>query len=192
MPAIESIRFSRPLRKVTLVGPQLPVSRHAAEMEAVKNESYQRGCADTSAVMEQHLVEQRAELLHLQDKTFAALIDRNNDLVEQLRRALPELTLEAVRRVLAKTEIDREMVLRLIEELLSEITEGRQTVEVSLCAHDLGLIEGADARFREKFPEIEFRAETELTPGDCIVRSRHGAIDGRIATKLNTVEQAFR
>ncbi len=192
MSAAKAVQFSQALRKVRLVGAPPPVFFTAEELEAAKKESYQRGCNDTSAMTEQHLVEQREELLHLQDKTFAALIDRNNDLVAQLRRALPELTIEAVRRVLANTEIDRELVLRLIEELLAEISEGRQTIEVSLSPHDLELIEGNDARFREKFPELEFRGDAELLPGDCIARSRHGAIDGRLSTKLKTLERAFQ
>ncbi|HEX4666343.1 MAG TPA: FliH/SctL family protein [Chthoniobacterales bacterium] len=192
MPTAKTAQFSRPLRNVRLVRAASPVSYTAEEWEAARKESYQRGCADTSAMMEQHLVEQREEILHLQDKTFAAVIDCNNNLVTQLRNALPELTLEAVRRVLAQTEIDRELVLRLVEELLSEISEGRQTVEVTLSAPDLALIEGVDTRFREKFPELEFRADADLQPGDCIARSRHGAIDGRLATKLKTLERAFQ
>jgi flagellar biosynthesis/type III secretory pathway protein FliH len=142
--------------------------------------------------MEQHLVEQRDELILLQQNTFAALAKRTTELGEQLRQALPELTIEAVRRVLANTEIDRELVVRLVEELLSEISEGRQPIEVSLSAHDLKLIKSQDKRFRAKYPQIEFRADPELQPGDCLARSRHGAIDGRIGTKLKTVEQAFR
>jgi flagellar biosynthesis/type III secretory pathway protein FliH len=192
MPKANTIQVSRPLRNVRLVRPAPPAFYTADDLEAARRESYQRGSTDTSALMEQHLVEQRDEILHLQDKTFAALIDCNNDLVTQLRSALPELTLEAVRRVLAQTEIDRELVLRLVEELLTEISDGRQTIEVILSARDLELIEGVDARFREKFPELEFRADAELQSGDCIARSRHGAIDGRISTKLKTVERAFQ
>jgi flagellar biosynthesis/type III secretory pathway protein FliH len=142
--------------------------------------------------MEQHLVEQREELLHLQEKTFASLVARNTELMEQLRLTLPELTVEAVRRVLANTEIDRDLVIQLVEELLAEISERRQPIEVSLSARDLQLIEGNDARFREKFPEIQFRLDVELEPGDCIVRSRHGEIDGRFSTKLKTLERALR
>jgi flagellar biosynthesis/type III secretory pathway protein FliH len=161
-------------------------------LEAAKQESYQRGCTDTSALMEHDLVEQREEVLHLQEKTFANLVTRNADLVEQLRLALPELTIEAVRRVLANSDIDRELIIRLVEELLTEISERRQPIEVSLSARDLQLIEGNDARFREKFPQIDFRLDAELQPGDCIVRSRHGAIDGRLSTKLKTLERVLR
>jgi flagellar biosynthesis/type III secretory pathway protein FliH len=175
-----------------LAGEKPPVVITAEQLEATKKESYQRGSADISALMEQHLVEQREELVHLQQKTFASLVARQEDLVEQLRNALPELALEAVCRVLANVEIDRELVVRLVEELLAEITQARQSIEVSLSAHDLKLIEGNEAGFREKYPEIEFRADPELQPGDCIARSRHGAIDGRLATKLKTVELAFR
>lgn len=192
MPATKAVLFSRPLRNVKLIGAQPPATFTATELEAAKQESYQRGCTDTSALMEQHLVEQREEILHLQEKTFTNLVSRAQELVDQLHCALPELTLEAVRRVLANVEIDKDLVVRLVEELLAEICEGRQPIEVSLSAHDLQLIEGNDKRFRKKFPEIEFRLDVELQSGDCIVRSRHGAIDGRLSTKLKTVERAFR
>jgi flagellar assembly protein FliH len=194
MRSTKTVQFSRPLRNVKLVGASSSPSPTftAAELEAAKQESYQRGCTDTSALMEQHLVEQREELLHLQEKTFTSVVTRNQQLVDQLRSALPQLTLEAVRRVLANIEIDHDLVVRLVDELLAEIREGRQPIEVSLSAHDLELIEGSDQHFREKFPEIEFRLNPELEPGDCIVRSRHGAIDGRLSTKLKTVERAFQ
>jgi flagellar biosynthesis/type III secretory pathway protein FliH len=194
MQPTKAVHFSRPLRGVKVVGARTsPTPRFTAtELEAARQESYQRGCVDTSALMEQHLVEQREEILHLQDKTFTNLVTGSKDLADQLRQALPQLTLEAVRRVLANIEIDYGLVERLVDELLAEICEGRQPIEVSLSAHDLGLIEGNDQHFRDKFPEIEFRLDSGLEAGDCIVRSRHGAIDGRLSTKLKTVERAFR
>jgi len=198
MPTSNAVHFSRPLRNVKLSAKKLPtgvqpaVTFSATELEAAKQEQYQQGCTDTSALMEQHLVEQREEILHLQERTFTNLASRSQELVDQLRAALPQLTIEAVRRVLANVEIDRDLVVRLVEELLAEICEGRQPIEVSLSAHDLHLIEGNDQHFREKFPEIEFRLDPELGDGDCIVRSRHGAIDGRLSTKLKSVERAFR
>jgi len=198
MPTSKAVHFSRPLRKVKLIAtqaptaPQPPATFSSDELEAAKQQQYQRGCNDTSALMEQHLIEQREEILHLQEKTFANLVSRSQELVDQLRNALPQLTLEATRRVLANVEIDNDLVVRLVDELLAEICEGRQPIEVSLSARDLQLIEGNDQQFREKYPELEFRLDAELQSGDCIVRSRHGAIDGRISTKLKSVERALR
>src|SRR5262249_45908874 len=155
----KSVHLTRPLRNVKLIRASAsPTTMFtAAELEAARQESYQRGCTDTSALMEQHLVEQREEILHLPAKTVANLATRGNELLDQLRQVLPELTLDAVRRVLANTEIDRDLVLRLVDELLAEICEGRQPIEVSLSARDLELIQGNDQQFRDKFPEIEFR-----------------------------------
>jgi len=191
VPPTKKIHCSRPLRNVKLAS-ATPTVYSAEELEAARQESYQRGCTDTSALMEQHLVEQREELVHLQQNTFATLIARNQELVAQIRAALPKLTVEAVSRVLANVDIDADLVVRLVEELLSEISESRQPIEISLSAHDFKLIEGNEEHFREKYPEIQFRIDPDLKPGDSIVRSRHGAIDGRLTTKLKTVERAFR
>jgi flagellar assembly protein FliH len=188
----DPIRFSQPLRKVVLASTEAAPVFSNEDIEAAKREAYQRGCADASAMVEQHLVEQRHEVVHLQQKTFAALSAQHQALAAQMRAVMPELTMEAVRRVLAKIEIDRDLVVRIVEEVLSEIAEGRQAIEVTLSEHDLKLIEGNEARFREKYPDIEFRTDAEMQPGDCVVRSRHGAIDARLSTKLKTVEQAFR
>ena len=53
---------------------------------------------------------------------------------------------------------------------------------------DLELIAGYDAGFREKHPEITFRANPDLRSGDCMVQCRFGTIDGRLATKLRALE----
>ena len=192
MAQVKSISLPKPLRKVALARANSSVVTTSDEIEAAKKESYQRGCADTAALTEKHLLDQRDELIHLQQKTFAGLIAQNYALVEQLRAVLPDLVLEGARRVLAQTEIDRDLVVRLIEEILAEISDGRQAIEVSLSAHDLALFESVEDSFREKYPEIEFRIDSELQPGECVARSRHGAIDGRFETKLKTVRQAFK
>lgn len=186
------IQFLQPPREVVLAPATPEPSFSAADLEAARREAYQRGFEDASAMLETQLVEQREELVHLQQQTFQSVANQHESLIEQLRAALPDLTMETVRRVLAGVEPDRAAVTLFVNELLSEIAPGPGLIEISLSERDLQLIAGYEADFREKYPQLEFRLDAALRPGDCLLRSRFGALDGRLATKLKTVERFLR
>ena len=188
MRSLSAIKVHAPLKALFLAGTKPLPTFTEEELAAAKREAYQRGSEEASRLIEGQMLEQRAEILHLQSETFAAVARQHAALVQQLRDVLPELAMEAVARILATTEIDREAVMRICRDLLCEIAPGREQVEVQLSPGDLGLIAGYEEGFRERHPEIVFRADPELKPGDSIVRSRFGVVDGRLATKLRIVE----
>lgn len=188
MRSLSAIKVHAPLKALFLAGTKPLPTFTEEELAAAKREAYQRGSEEASRLIEGQMLEQRAEILHLQSETFAAVARQHAALVQQLRDVLPELAMEAVARILATTEIDREAVMRICRDLLCEIAPGREQVEVQISPGDLGLIAGYEEGFRERHPEIVFRADPEMKPGDCIVRSRFGVVDGRLATKLRIVE----
>ncbi len=188
MRSLSAIKVHAPLKALFLAGTKPRPTFTEEELAAAKREAYQRGSEEASRLIEGQMLEQRAEILHLQSETFAAVARQHAALVQQLRDVLPELAMEAVARILATTGIDREAVMRICRDLLCEIAPGREQVEVLLSPGDLGLIAGYEEGFRERHPEIVFRADPELKPGDCIIRSRFGVVDGRLATKLRIVE----
>jgi flagellar biosynthesis/type III secretory pathway protein FliH len=194
---VKTIRLPHLLVSVDLVSepatPSLPAPMFTAEeLEAVRREAYQRGFEAASAAIEAQLVEQRSEVAHLQQKTFQALAAHHDSLTRQLRAAVPELTMDIVRRVLGSMQPDQDAVFRIVSEVLQGIAPGPETVEVCLSERDLALIEAYQSGFRERYPQIEFRADPDLQPGDCIVTSRFGALDGRLATKLRSVDRLLQ
>lgn len=194
MRSVRTIRLPQALVSVTLARtPASPVEMFAAEeVETARREGYQRGFEDASAVIETQLVEQREEVSHLQQKTFQALAGHHDSLIRQIRTAIPEMTMEIVRRVLGGMEPNEDAVFRIVNEVLQGIAPGPEAVEVSLSERDLKLIERYQAGFRERYPQIEFRADPDLEAGDCIVTSRFGALDGRLATKLRSVDRLLQ
>jgi len=109
-----------------------------------------------------------------------------------VRGVVPELTLEIVRRVLCGMEPDKDAVLRIVDEVLRGVSPGPEAVEVCLSERDLKLIETFQTAFRDRYPQIEFRADQDLRPGDCVVTSRFGALDGRLTTKLRNVDRLLQ
>ncbi len=188
MRSFSAIKLSKSLKAIYLAGSKPRPTFTEEELEAAKREAYHRGSEDAARLIERQMFEQRSEILHLQTETFTAVAQQHAALVQQLHDMLPELAMEALARILATTEIDRDTVLRISRDLLSEIAPGREQVEVQLAPRDLELIAGYEESFRERHPAIAFCADPELTPGDCVVRSRFGIVDGRLATKLRTVE----
>lgn len=181
------IKFLFSPRAVVFDTPEAAPAKKA-DVEAARKEGYQRGFEEASMLLQRQLLEQRDDVLHLQQKTFSALEKHHASLITQLGQALPNLTMEAIRRIVAGVELDGEMIVRIVNELLAEIHPGPGALEVSLSEHDLRLIAANEESFRSKYPGIHFSSDPGLSPGDCVVRSLFGTIDGRMATKLKTME----
>lgn len=192
MQALKPIRLHASPKLVFVAGHKPARTFTEEEFEAAKSEAYNAGAQETARRMEKQMLEQRGELVRLQTETLANLAQQHATLASQLLEAIPDLTVEATARVLASTTIDREAVLRIVADMLGEIAPGPEQLEVQLAPQDLESIAGHDAEFREKHPAITFRANAELRPGDCQVRSRFGVIDGRLGTKLRALEGFFR
>lgn len=186
------VQFSDPLRAIYPAGTPPPAIYTLAELEAARREGYHRGAEETSKTLERQMLEQRSELVHLQSDTFVAVQEQHASLFEQFRAILPQLVMEAVARILGGTQPDREILRRVVDDLLGELAPTGEAVEVQLNAHDLELIGGYEANLRDKFPGLCFKASAELQPGDAIVRSRFGVVDGRLGTKFKAVEAMFQ
>lgn len=188
MHQLESIRFHAPPKTIALAAPKVARTFSQEELEEAKREAYRRGSEEATRLLERQMLEQRTAMTELQSGTFAALAAQQAALVQQLHDVIPELTLEAVARVLAGTPLDREAIIAIANDLLGEVAPGRDPIELQLAPHDLELIAGYEDGFREKHPSITFRANVDLRPGDCTLQSRFGLIDGRLATKLRALE----
>ncbi len=192
MPAQKFIQFSAPVKAVFLAGTKPLPSFTPEEIEAARREGYHRGAEETSRTMERQLFEQRAELIHLQSETFAALQGQHAAVLEQFRAVLPELVMEGVARILGGAQPDRAGVIRIVDDLLGELSPTGEAIEVQLSPSDLEMISGYEENLREKYPAIAFRSGADLQPGDAVVRSRFGVIDGRLGTKFRSVEAMFQ
>ena len=192
MPSHNIVHFNEPVKAIFLAGSKPALVFTLEDLEVARREGYHRGAEETSRTLERQLMEQRAELVHLQSETFVALSAQHAAMFEQLRGVLPELVMEAVARILGGTPPDRATLIRIVDDLLGEFAPSGEAIEVQLHPADLEMISGYEENLREKFPAIAFRANADLQPGDGVVRSRFGVVDGRLATKFRSVEAMFQ
>ena len=186
------IHFPIPLRRVVVAGTPEPGRTYTEEeFEAACREARQRGADEAMQLTKRQMLDVRAEVLHLQSRTFSELAAAHAAIVAQFRALVPKLATEAASRVLAGTPISEGTVLNVVSEMLHNIEPGSPELEVRLAPADIGLIAGHEPDFREKHPAIIFRADAELKPGDCVVQSRFGMLDGTVATKLQICKEAL-
>jgi len=161
------------------------------ELAEQTESAYRRGGDDERALASHQLVEVRADVQRLSDGVFKQLSGVETTLLSQLREALPGLALEIARRLFAGYNPDPEMLERMCREALDQLFPEREGLELTLCPQDAELIGCLDPSWMRKYPGLRVTTDPALARGDCLVRSRFGLTDARMATKLAALERAL-
>ena len=188
-----TIHFHAPLRAVEILdSPDAEeLRRRQAALDAIREEGFRAGYEEAQSFLNPQILEQRAQLAHLQQQTFRAVAETHTHLVEELEKALPILALEICRRVLGGVTMDEEIIRSVTSETLAELAPGCPDVELRLCPSDVALVEGLAAEYQHLYPGLRLISDASLQPGDCVARSSFGTIDGTIDHKLENINQAL-
>lgn len=188
--ASEATQFFQPLLAVRIErdGPP-PLT--AAQIEERERAAYQKGY-DTAAVMiNQQILEQRADANHMREHLFRALEQAATNAAAEVRSVLPYLTIQALRRVIARVEVTREMVEGVINELLTEIGTDIGPVELRLHPADLKLVHDLEPNLTSIHPGLRLVGDDSLARGDAQASTRFGKVDARLENKLARIGAAL-
>lgn len=186
--ARSTVAFSTPPRFIGLPSQVASLSYSLKEYDLAVSQARNEGREAALAEFEAESVKLREDVVAVIEGAFARIQERHESAIVQMRALLPQLVGEATRRVVAGVPVDANLVKAVVKDLLEEVAPGAETVEVQLCAPDLARVTGFDEELRHKFPSIHLMENRELAPGDCVVRTRFGVIDGRVSSKIKAVE----
>jgi len=161
------------------------------EVAALTEAAYRRGGDDARAMANHQLVEIRTDVQLLSEGVLKKLSEIEPTLVAELREALPGLALEIARRLFAGFDPDKEMLERLCREALDQLFPEKEGLELTLSPKDAELIGSLDPGWTSKYPGLRVNRDASLSRGDCLVRSRFGVTDARMATKLAALERGL-
>jgi hypothetical protein len=114
-------------------------------------------------------------------------------LAEQARSDALEIAFVIARRILeAELKASPEPLFALVRSAVRRLGEARQ-IRVRLCPADAAVIEEALAN--EELPDLavvqtQVVADASLSPGDCVVESALGSVDGRLDVRLGELKRA--
>jgi flagellar biosynthesis/type III secretory pathway protein FliH len=158
-----------------------------------EQEAYARGVADGERALSEQLVQQRADLRHLQNRLFVQLENTIPQVVRDCEQALIGIAWETARKVVNSIEITPSLVEAALEESLVSL---RQTgrVRVQLHAEDLALLEGVNSPVLLKElggERLRFEVSSEVGRGGCLVYTDFGTVDARREVKLELLRHSM-
>lgn len=188
--ASERAHFFQPLLAVRIErdgpGPLTP-----AQLEERERAAYQKGRDEASALINQQILEQRADANHMREHLFHALEQAAANAAAEVRNVLPYLTMKALRRVIAGVEVTRERVEAVVNELLAEIGPDVGPVELRLHPDDLRLMHDLEPNLAGAHPGLRLVADETLARGDAQAVTRFGKVDARLENKLARIGAAL-
>src|SRR5690606_5569607 len=139
----------------------------------------------------QQMVEVRSDVQELSDGLFRRLEQIEPALVAQVREALPQLVVEAARRLFSGFEPTAKQVETICLQTLDQLYPETKNLELRLCPRDMDLLESLNPTWFRRYPKLTVTRDAHLAAGDCVVHSRFGVTDARIEAKIENLAHEF-
>jgi len=180
-----------PLNKVRFSDPK------AVELENAIHEKeravFERGRIEGEKRLSEQLLQQRGDLLALQQGVLKSLQEAVPQVVRDCEQALTALTVEIAQKLVASFPISAEMVEGTIREALSHVEETTD-YHLYLNPDDLDLLQRLDSPLlstENKNQQFHFHRSPEITRGGCLVKTRFGVVDAQRETKVELLKQSL-
>jgi flagellar assembly protein FliH len=187
-----AIPLATPLRDVRLLVPLSHLEAATARRNG-EHEAYERGRHDGEKALSEQLLQQRGELLELQQGVLDAMRAAVPQIIQQTEQQLLDVALEAARKVVAGLPISPELIEAVVREALTEVEDGAE-ITIHLHADDLALLRKHQSPVLKGLPEtgpLRFVNSGEVARGGCLVQTRFGLLDARRETKLEQMRESL-
>lgn len=118
-----------------------------------------------------------------------------NDLYRNAEKEAVELSMAIAKKIVChEIAINREVVLNVVKEALTRITDHDQ-MHIKVNPEDLNIIKQAKPEFSDfldKMQGVIFEEDKTIRSGGCFIRTNMGDIDARIEKQFQALEEAFR
>lgn len=188
----ETIALAEPLQDVRLNTP-LAEDDEAARIHAAEQAAYERGHRDGEKHLGEQLLQQRKELLELQQGVLEALRRAVPEVIQQTEATLIQIALESAQKIVAGIPITVELVEAVVREAVAQTKETSE-ITVQLHPEDLALLRKHPSPILEGLPEagpLRFIGSSEITRGGCLVQTRFGLLDARRETKVEQLRESL-
>ncbi len=188
----DNITLKQPLRDVRLLkgAPAQNWQEHLREREQA---AFENGRMEGERSLGGQLLQQRNELVELQNGILNSLQQTLPRLIQENETALMNLALELAQKIVGGLPVDQTMVENVVREALQQANDTSEMM-VQLHPEDLALLRKHNSPLLNGLPEtgpLRFSGSTGIGRGGCIVQTRFGLIDAQRETKVEQLRKAL-
>ena len=192
MRQLEAIPLKQPLREVRLLiqAPTQDWQEHLREREQA---AFENGRQEGERSLGGQLLQQRNDLVELQNGILNSLQQTLPRLIEENESALMNLALDLAQKIVAGLPVDQIMVETVVREALQQAKDTSEMI-VQLHPDDLALLRKHNSPLLNGLPEtgpLRFSGVAAIARGGCMVQTRFGLIDAQRETKVEQLRKAL-
>jgi flagellar assembly protein FliH len=165
------------------------------KVSEIEHEAYKKGY---DAGREEGYKEGQAEVMRLIDRLgtiVATAVDIRDDIIKASEKQMTEIILMIARKVIKDEIVERrEVVVNNIKEAIKRVKD-RDRIDIRVNFADLDMTTAHKdelIKMMESLKKINIYEDSRVERGGCIIETDVGAIDARISTQLDSIEEAVR
>ncbi len=165
------------------------------KVSEIEHEAYKKGY---DSGREEGYKEGQAEVMRLIDRlgtVVSTAVDIRDDIIRSSEKLMVEMILMIARKVIKDEIVERrEVVINNIKEAIRRVKD-RDRIDIRVNFADLDMTTAHKdelIRMMESLKKVNIYEDSRVERGGCIIETDVGAIDARISTQLDAIEEAIR
>lgn len=165
------------------------------KVSEIEHEAYKKGY---EAGREEGYKEGQAEVMRLVDRLgtiVSTAVDIRDDIIRSSEKLMTEMILMIARKVIKDEIVERrEVVINNIKEAIQRVKD-RDRIDIRVNFADLDMTTAHKdelIRMMDTLKKVNIYEDNRVDRGGCIIETDVGAIDARISTQLDAVEESIR
>ncbi len=165
------------------------------KVSEIEHEAYKKGY---EAGREEGYKEGQAEVMRLVDRLgtiISTAVDIRDDIIRASEKLMTDMILMIARKVIKDEIVERrEVVINNIKEAIIRVKD-RDRIDIRVNFADLDMTTAHKdelIRMMESLKKVNIYEDSRVDRGGCIIDTDVGAIDARISTQLDTIEESIR
>lgn len=165
------------------------------KVSEIEHEAYKKGY---EAGREEGYKEGQAEVMRLIDRlgtVVSTAVDIRDDIISSSEKMMSEMILMIARKVIKDEIVERrEVVINNIKEAIKRVKD-RDRIDIRVNFADLDMTTAHKdelIKMMESLKKVNIYEDSRVERGGCIIETDVGAIDARISTQLDAIEEAIR
>jgi len=165
------------------------------KVSEIEHEAYKKGY---EAGREEGYKEGQAEVLRLIDRlgtVVSTAVDIRDEIIRSSEKLMSEMILMIARKIIKDEIVERrEVVINNIKESIKRVKD-RDRIDIRVNFADLDMTTAHKdelIKMMESLKKVNIYEDSRVERGGCIIETDVGAVDARISTQLDAIEEAIR